>query len=113
MTEHDKYPQMTVHINFLFCFLLHFKDGVNEVIILDGCMLFIKRPTMMCLADLEKKPKLVTTHNVSLRIREDLGPSHQTSPVADRGAGPLGSKVSDTLSSFKSSTKSRVFKLSY
>ena len=55
MTKHEKYPQMTVHINFLFCFLLHFKDSVNELIILDGCMLFIKRPTMMCLADPGKK----------------------------------------------------------
>ena len=55
MNEHDKYPQMTVHINFLFWFLLHFKEGVNEVIILDGCMLFIKRPIMMCLADKKRK----------------------------------------------------------
>ena len=51
MNEHEKYTQMTVRINFLFCFLLHLKDDVNEVIILDGCMSFIKRPTMMCLAD--------------------------------------------------------------
>ena len=41
MTDHETYPHMTVHINFLFCFLLdHFKDGVNEVIILDGCMFY-------------------------------------------------------------------------
>ena len=38
--QHEKYPQLTAHIDFLFCFLLHFKDGVSELIILDGCMLY-------------------------------------------------------------------------
>ena len=62
MNEHEQYPQMTVLINFLFCFFLHFKDGVNEVITLDGCMLFITRPTMIndVLDGQNQKPKTKT-----------------------------------------------------
>ena len=69
MTEHGKFPQMTVHINFLCCFLLHFKDDVNELITLDGCMLFIKRPTMICLAaDVEKKIKKRTIQAMPIKF---------------------------------------------
>ena len=39
------------------CSMLHFKDGVKVLIILDGCMLFIKLPTMMCLAKKKRKRK--------------------------------------------------------
>ena len=69
MNKHENYLQMTVHINFLFCFLLHFKDGVNEVIILDGCMLFTKRPTLMCLADKKKKKKKKVCVHVCMCVR--------------------------------------------
>ena len=50
----------------IFClvFLFGFKDGANEWIILDGCMLLNKRPRMMYLADQNKHTNKNQTENI-------------------------------------------------